>query len=380
MGLTWTWWALPAIVGALTAWSAAVVLLRTASGRSLNRRLATVLFLEGVWLSAGIFFLVEDRGAFMAIAAIGVGAMAALPFQYLSFLSVALETPLVAPFRSRTALVALSVLSMLAFASLLIRTDLFIGELYSPPWATWNFHLTFAGTLLALALALTSLFGLICSITAYLAADRGSAARQRARWFAIAFGVRDIFNASWWGLYGFYRDIPFWGDFISNIGPALVMLAYMLLMAYGVLRFQLFDIDLKLKFALTQGTVGMIIAAGFFLGSEVLEGVVQGVLPIGGTLLGLVVAAAVVLALRPVQRFAEALADRLMPGVRATPDYVDSRKHEVYRAALEGAFEDQEITERERSMLRRLREKLEISPEVAAELEAGLRDSSLAVG
>ena len=58
-----------------------------------------------------------------------------------------------------------------------------------------------------------------------------------------------------------------------------------------------------------------------------------------------------------------------MRGVRDTPDYLQSRKHEVYRATLEGALEDGAITTRERKILDRLREQLEIPVAVAERLE-----------
>jgi len=42
----------------------------------------------------------------------------------------------------------------------------------------------------------------------------------------------------------------------------------------------------------------------------------------------------------------------------------------VYRAALEGALEDRDVSERERSILSSLATQLEFSPEVATRLEA----------
>lgn len=131
-GLSWTPWAVPGIVALLVAWSAAIVLLRTAPDRSLNRRLAFVLFLEGLWLGAMVFFMVEDPDVFRFIAAIAVAAMAALPFQYLSFLGLALDTRLVAPFRSRTAFILLGVASTTAGLAVLVWQSSWLGELYSP--------------------------------------------------------------------------------------------------------------------------------------------------------------------------------------------------------------------------------------------------------
>jgi hypothetical protein len=373
MGLTWTPWVIAPILALVAAWGAAIILLRTAPDRSLNRRLAFVLFLEGIWLGGGVFFTIEDPVIFLAIAAVAVGAMAALPFQYLSFLGVSLATPLVAPFRPRIAFALLALASATAGLWVLLFPATFLGDLYSPEWATWNFQFRPAGARIALVHGVASLFGLVAAAAAFLKAKPGTDARSRAKWFMIAFGVRDLFNAVTWTLYPLLRPIPFWGDFVANQGPGIVNVLYVGLMSYGVLRAQLFDIDLKLKFALRQGTVGAVFAGAFFTGSELLERVV----PVEGTILGLIVAGSIVLALRPVQRFAETFAGRVMRGVQDTPSYVEGRKHEVYRATLEGTLEDGAITDRERAVLDRLREQLGISREEAELVE---REMVLAAG
>jgi len=363
--MTWTPWVLPGLVAGLFAWGAAAVLLRAASGRSLNRRLAAVLLLEGLWMLSSIFFLVESPAVFMWIAAVGVAAMAALPFQYLSFLGVALHTSLVAPFRRRAAFWGFAAMSATAAGALLLFPRAFLGDLYSPGWATWNFRFTDWGTRLSLVHGGASLFGLLASLAAFRGARRGTVARHQARWFATAFGLRDLVTASLFLSYPMLRPVPFWGDFAYNEANAVANAAYVALLAYGVLHVKLFDLDLKLKFALRQSTIGLIIAAAFFTGSELLEGLV----PVQGTLLGLLSAAVIVVLLHPVQRFAEAFASRVMRGVEDTPEYVERQKQQVYRAALEGAFADGRLSERERSILDRLCEELGIAPELAAQLE-----------
>ncbi len=364
-GLTWTFWAVPGTVQFLVAWSAAIVLLRIAPDRSLNRRLAFVLFLEGLWAGQLFGFMVEDRGLYLWIARIATAVLAALPYHYLSFLGIALDTRLVAPFRSRTALACLSIASAAAALLVLMSPSTFISELYSPSWATWNYSFRPWGQRLAQLHGLVSLFGLVAALASYLKAEPGSAARSRAMWFAIAFGVRDTYNAISLVFYPTLRPIPFWGEFVYNVGTPISSLVFWCLMAYGVLRTQLFDIDLKLKFALKQSTVGAVIAGVFFAGSELLERIVT----VDSTILGLIMAGTIVALLRPVQRLAQALADSIMSGVKDTPDYINSRKHEVYRAALEGAMADGTIGEKERDILSRLREQLELSPHAADGLE-----------
>ena len=85
--------------------------------------------------------------------------------------------------------------------------------------------------------------------------------------------------------------------------------------------------------------------------------------------MGLLAALAIVAALRPMQRFAKGVADRVMRGVEDTPAYLEVRKLEVYRAALEGAIQDGIITDKERAILARLRDQLAIPPEAADAVE-----------
>ena len=143
------------------------------------------------------------------------------------------------------------------------------------------------------------------------------------------------------------------------IGP------YVVVLAYGVLRAQLFDIDLKLRFALQQGTVGALIAGAFLVASEVLERL----FPVDGMALGLLLAFLVAVLLKPMQAVAHHTANHLVPGIQATPEYLDRRRLTVYKAALEGAYEDGEVTSKERSILRTLREQLGIDEREAVDLE-----------
>jgi hypothetical protein len=149
---------------------------------------------------------------------------------------------------------------------------------------------------------------------------------------------------------------------------ALVYCAYILLLAYAVLRFQLFNIDLKVKFVLQQSTVGALIIGGFVVGSEVLESFVA----VSGAALNIIVAIAILVVLRPIQRLALRMTNRLMHGVQNTPEYLGLRRLEVYRAALEGAFKDGLITDKERSILDHLRDNLGISQVEAVALEKEL--------
>jgi hypothetical protein len=313
-----------------------------------------------------IFFMVESRAAFMIVASISVGAMAALPFQYLAFLGSALDSALVRPFASRRAFWVLGAMSALAALAVILFPTVIIGELYSPPWATWNFQFTDWGRRLNLFHGGASLFGLAVALNAYWSAKPRTAARDRARWFAMAFGIRDFVAVSLYLFPSVLRPIPFWGDFLYNELNAVTNLLYVALLSYGVLRHQLFDIDLKLKFVIRQSTVGGFIAGTFLVVSETLESFI----PAEGFVMSLLSAIVIVVLLQPVQRFAERFASRVMRGVEDTPEYLDRQKRHVYRAMLEGTYRDGGVTERERAILERLRKELGIPRGIAATLEA----------
>jgi hypothetical protein len=377
MHLSWSWWAVPSMVALVAAWGAAVVLLRTRPDRSVNRRLSVVLFLEGLFIACatGLLFLVDSRDAVFALGVLATASMAALIPQYLSFLAVSLQTPLVAPFRRRTALVLLTVTSIAGAGLVLLLPQHFVSEPYSPAWAPWNYQLERWGLHISQLHGATSLFGLLAAISAFSRTRPGSAARGRAKWFAIAFGIRDLYAGIFLLLYPVVRPIPVWGDFFYNPGLGAIYLLYVLLLTYGVLQAQLFDIQVRVKIALTRSTVAAMITGAFFVGSELLEDVV----PVDGIILGVLAAAASVLALRPLKRVAERFAGTVMQDVEETPEYFESRKAEVYRAALDAALEDGTVTDRERRILARLREQLGISDELAERLEqeaGGERDAS----
>jgi hypothetical protein len=370
MNLVWTWWGVPGTFALVAAWFCAIVALRTDPRRILNQKLSLILILEGLFAGGamGLLLFFDNPTIVTALATVGTAALVALPFQYLSFLAVALDTPLVVPFRSRGATVLMGLASIVAAIFVIANPHMFISELYRPGWAPWNFQYAELGQRAGQLLGIVYLFGLIAAVAAYIRTRKGSIARNRAKWFAIAFGFRDVFVGIASILYAILRPVPFWGDFLYNPGQALAYSAYVLLLAYAVLRFQLFNIDLKIKFVLQQSTVAALIIGGFIVGSEVLESFV----PVSGTVSNIVVAIAILIVLRPLQRLALSITDGLMRNVQNTPEYLEVRRLEVYRAALEGAFEDGLITDKERSILDRLRDSLGISQVEAVSLEKEL--------
>ncbi|NIP79714.1 MAG: hypothetical protein GWM90_11060 [Gemmatimonadetes bacterium] len=360
---------MPAALLLLAAITAAVVVLRTASYRPLNRALAVVLVLESltIGLSAGWALMAESPRLAWALGVAGTAGQAALPAAYLAFLGQALPIRMVAPFRDRRVVAVLFVLALIAAGTVVARPGWFMTDLYEPGWARWNFLYARGGILVIRVVALTAVFGLVAALATAAQTEPGSTARTSALFYAAAFGLRDLYMGVMMLSYPVLRPIELWGDLLYNPGMGVVYLAYIGLLAYGVLHAQVLEIELQLKFALTQSAAGAMLAAVFFVLSEGLEAV----LPARGALASLLAAAAVVLALLPLHRLARSVVNRLMSGVERSDDYLDARRAEIYRAAaaLESALEDGVISPEERAILTRLQAQLELDPALTAALE-----------
>ena len=368
MGFYWTLWGVPGTLMLVASWIAAVVAFRTAPGRAINQRLALVLLVSGAYIgmNAGTLFFLRDHDAVLAMAITGTALNAALPWLYLAFLGASLDTRLVRPFRSRRAFGVLALLAIACGAVVIALPHRFVSPLYHPGWAPWNFQRVEWGLYVNNLDGVVGLFGLIAAVSAYLRTVPCCAARQRAKWFAIAFGMRDAYVSVFVTLYPVLRPIEFWGDFLYNPGQSIFYLLFLTGLVYGVLSTQLLDIKLRVRFAIEQSTVAAAIGVAFLVISELIESFS----PVHGVVESLIIAVLIVVALRPLQRFAYRFAGRLMRGVSNTPTYLEARRLEVYASAVEGAMEDGLITEKEAAILARLREQLQLTDDEVTVAEA----------
>jgi hypothetical protein len=148
----------------------------------------------------------------------------------------------------------------------------------------------------------------------------------------VAFGFRDI---CWTIAYGGAIWLIFVGKYAiteTRANDALVAtlnavyacgtLFYVPLVAYDILRTQLFDIDLRIRWTIKQSTVAAAVAA--------------------------------------------------MPNTVNTPEYAAFRKMQVYEAAVAEALQGGGISQKERALLDRLRDSLGISSADAAAVEREL--------
>jgi hypothetical protein len=354
------------LVAVAMCWALALVLHRVSAEGSVARKLALLLFVEGVTLvSSGCIVLMMTpatlasswypsyfRAEFI-VHTLGDCAMLAL---YPPFLAVALHTKLTRPFADERMRIGLAAVAV-AF---------FIAIQLSP--------LEVGATLLYLMLTLLFGFALVASIHAWLVAAPGIA-RNRAGIFALAFGFRD---ACWGYIYalgiwmiaaGTYFDESTTLGYFSIIYYSGSLLAVPLI-AYGILRTQLFDIDLRIRWTIKQSTLATTVVTFIFLLSEGADRFLSSEL---GNVAGLLAAGLVVFFLAPLQRFAERVASVAMPNTKNTPEYAVFRKLQVYEAALAEALQEGGISDKERSLLIRLRDSLGITESDADAIEGELQ-------
>jgi len=364
--------AILALVAVAMCWSLSIVLFRVGMPGSASRKLALLLVVEGVTLiSTGFIDLLLTTAAreqpFYSelvrieeiIHTAGDCAMLAL---YPAFLAAALQTRLTLPFggtRTRIGIAAIAI----ALFFLVLTTPLHVGA-----------------TLLYLGLALLFWFALAASIHAWRVAT--GAARARARAFAVAFGIRDVCwgiaygGATWMIWFGEYHVVDPDASSPLYVIYALGTLLAVPLIAYGILRTQLFDIDLRIRWTIKQSTLAGVIVAIIYVVSEGADRLLSSEL---GNVAGLLAAAVVMFFLAPLQRFAEGVASAAMPNTRNTPEYTAFRKLQVYEAALAEALPGG-VSDKERAMLDRLRETLGVSAIDAETLETDLRTRNQAEG
>lgn len=365
--MSWSWWGAPGVLTMGLAWTLAIVALRAGPGRSLNRLLAWLLLLEGAYTgtNVGLVLFVESRSIAEFISLVGLLTQVALPLQYLLFLGKALRTPLTSPFRDRRTRTILAAATVLLAGSALLRPGLFVSEVAPSNLGHWNYFFRGPGLWLVQLYGLASLFGLVAAIDAFRRSSRGSVTRNQAGWFIVAFGLRDAYMGFAASLYPILRPILVWGDFVYNPAIGLVYALYIPLLAYAILKYQLFSIDLRLRFVLRQGSAGLLIATVFLAMSEALESVVD----VDGLVSGILLAMLVAVLLRPAQGLAERVVAGLMPNVRPDDVYFERRRLAIFMAALDSAAIDGEISRDEREMLDRLRSELGVDADLADRLE-----------
>lgn len=357
MGLVWNPLGLVGITAGALALTLSYVVARARTASRDNHRLALVLAFEGLaaLTGTGIVYFAGDASLALPIQLFATAVSLALPTLYLLLLAT-LPTRAVSVWRGRRgALVALGLLLALQVA-LFLRPASFVSGMQ----ATWYAAQEARPGPLALApaalLFAVSAYGFVAALLAHREAPEATIRRVRARAYAWAFGARDLLLAA-------VIVLPLVGaslapsrawDLFPVLGFPIVLLVYVPMLAYGILRTQLFDVELRVKGGVRRGLV-----FGFFIGAYVLASqLAASLLPQrGATLVGVAAAGALAFAILPLDRSAGRVADTIMPRVSDEEGYLATRRLEVYRAALEDAMD---VPRSERA-LETLRERLGVS-------------------
>ncbi|HLE95962.1 MAG TPA: hypothetical protein VI997_01205, partial [Candidatus Thermoplasmatota archaeon] len=211
----------------------------------------------------------------------------------------------------------------------------------------------YEGLLSPLALV-TYVFGLVVSISAFRAAAPGTVARARARAYVRAFVVYDagwVLFIAWYTLYGRSHIEATSTLWMASVFPAAIDTAWVALIGLGILRTQLFDMDVRIKWTLRRGTVAAVFVAVFFVVAQLAQAYLSTSL---GLAVGAVATGLLLFALRPIERLAAGFADRAMPNVHDPGSGDVERRRATYRAAVELALADGVVTRDEERALARL--------------------------
>ena len=279
---------------------------------------------------------------------------------YLPFLGMTLASPLVGVLKNKI------VSNAVLYGGLAIAASmLFLSE-----EAREHFRVPFYAVI-SVVLA----WGFIAAIHSWYIAT-SDAIRDRARAFMLAFGARDVLWTITFGTITLYHfglvgdgGFPEPTSMVSIVvaySYQIAVILYVPLVAYGVLRVQLFDVDLRIKRTIRRSTIAAAFVATFFIVSELAGEVLSSQL---GTVLGVVCTGLLVFFLDPIQRAAERVSNAAMPNTHATPEYESFRKLQVYETAVHAALEDGHISKRQRRVLDSMIQSMGIDADIANQLE-----------
>ena len=350
------------VPGALVAWGCAIYILVVSRNSLISRVLVALLIVDGIAIvtSGRTGPLVEEwLGAdWLSTSRLHQASDWALVAIYLSFIGMTLRSPLVSPLKSRGVQVTILVAGAIISTSMLVLPNEVRGPLVGPFY---------------LAISMSLAWGFTAAAHSWWSAEDG-AYRTQAKAFAVAFGVRDVVWATTFALAvavgtGLLPNDPFWNR-VRFAAYQLVVVIYVPLVVYGVLRTQLFDIDLRIKKTLRRSLILAAFVASFFVVSELAAVYLSDRL---GNVLGLVCTGLLVFLLEPIQRAAQRFSDAAMPHTHSTPEYEAYRKLQVYEAAYRAALEEGEVSSSQRRVLDSLVQSLGLDSESAGRLEADLR-------
>lgn len=370
MGVVLNPFAIPALLAGALDLVLAVLVYSARPDRAQNRLLALFLFFNAgiTGVEYGVRFLFDDIPNAAGAYAIGEFSKALWAWTYLTFLAT-LDTPLARPLRAPVVRAAVAGVYVLAVVRLALYPRLITGNVVPyPVVGGWSFQspdpLFGYGVYIFLLLWV---YSIAVAVSAWRRA-RTPLVREQMGWYAVAFAGQDIVLFLWVLIVATFPPVTgsAWVYVVNAFAPALSTLLLDVFLAYGILKAQLFDVDIKIKRGLRSGTIAGAFVAAFLVVSQLVQNYTSSALGVVG---GAVAAGLLLFALAPIQRAAQRVADVAMPSVHATDDYLSYRKIEVYRATVEEIAADGNVSAKDRSVLARLRAKLELDEAAAQAIE-----------
>lgn len=397
MDLVWRPFGLIATTAGLLAWTLAAAVYLAQPRRAANRRLALFLVADGTFFLGMVglpYFTMDPRIAY-ALLVVGEMGLLVSAGLYLSFLGT-LETWLVKPFRKAGPWIAIAwTAGMLAAHRLgpialgpqaIAADDLdlsfvpwFLGYVGSGADLPTDAEMASVGRVYLLgffAIFITSIYGLVASMHAWLSCPKG-AARQRNRLVATAFACRDLgILLGFGGGLVYVALFNLHSEFDERVyrwlvnTPMIAAILFVALIVYAILRSQVFDIEIRLKRGIPKGVFAAFMVVGFVVVSEVIEAALTAQ---AGLIAGIASAVVIALAFRPIERLGARLAQRALPHVEDTEAYRAARRAEVYRDAFEAVLGDGRVMPYEEQALAALAQRLGLDEARRASIEDAVR-------
>jgi hypothetical protein len=160
----------------------------------------------------------------------------------------------------------------------------------------------------------------------------------------------------------------------------LARLVFPTIVGYAIVRQMaarqsLFELDYHLRVALRRGSLGGLLVGAYFAVSQIATELFQNIAafkafgPFWGQVLGLVSAGIVLLALHPLGKWADRLAQATIPNSES-PSKMDMKERTIlYQEQVELAWADGSLTRKERLLLDQLRERLSVPAGTASDIE-----------
>lgn len=279
---------------------------------------------------------------------------------YLPFLGMTLKTPLVKPFKHPIGK-NITLYGGCGFALSIFFMPEDVRNLFNAPFY--------------LIICITLSYSFIAALHSWVIAT-DPAERQRAKAFTFAFGIRDLLWSFSFGTLFYYVVILEDPKTLVDPDNAFAMwrgaaylaavLLYVPLVAYGILRLQLFDVDLRIKRTIKRSTIAAAFVATFFVVSELAANYLSDQL---GTIMGVLATGILVFFLDSIQRAAEKVSNAAMPNTNESVEYLSFRKLQVYESSVRASLEDGVISERQRKVLDSMISSMNLDSNIAQQIE-----------